>query len=292
MTFSYHEIFYRVKDALGNLTDIYFDDLGNIRQSLDGLSRATRLGNSLPDNVVTTIIAADNTTSTFQYDGRGNAIEVVNPMGQEQRFDYEPTFNNLVEFRDALNHETRFTYDPLGNPLSTKYPDGTTEEFGQDGQGNLTRSLNRRGQLVRYTYDTRGLLTRKTCQMARVSITHMTRSGNLLSATGPTGATVMEYDATDRMVKITYPGGRFLQFVYDAGGRRTRSTDQSGFSVNYRYDTAGRLEELTDGASQRLVLYQYDAAGRLARETRGNGTFSTHEYDAADQLRHLIHRAA
>jgi RHS repeat-associated protein len=101
----------------------------------------------------------------------------------------------------------------------------------------------------------------------------------------------MEYDAADRMTKITYPGGRFLQFTYDAGGRRTRSADQSGFTVNYRYDAVGRLEELTDGGDGRIVLYQYDAAGRLAGETRGNGTTTTYEYDAADQLLHLVHRA-
>ena len=100
----------------------------------------------------------------------------------------------------------------------------------------------------------------------------------------------MEYDAADRMTKIAYPGGRFLQFTYDAGGRRTRFTNQSGFTVNYRYDAAGRLAELSDGGGQRLILYQYDPAGRLASEMRGNGVMTTYDYDAADQLLHLIHR--
>lgn len=291
VTLSYHGIFYRIRDALDNSTDVYFDDLGNTKQILDDLARPTRFSHTLPHSFNTASMTAEGSYSTFQYDARGNAVRMVDPLGRTQQSEYEPVLNNLVSWRDALERETGFAYDAGGNPLSTTYANGTADEFGHDAQGNLVRIVTRRGQLTRYTHDSRGLVTRKDLpDGSRVDYMHDAR-GNLLSATDPRGATVMEYDAADRMTKITYPGGRFLQFTYDVGGRRIRTTDHSGFSTNYRYDAAGRLAELTDGGGQRLVLYQYDPIGRLALETRGNGVKTTYEYDDAGQLLHLIHSA-
>jgi YD repeat-containing protein len=289
LTLSYHDIYYRIRDALGNLTDVYFDDLGNTKQTLDALARSTSFGHTLPHSFLTRMIVPDGNTTTFQYDSRGNVVQSLDPLGRQQRSEYEPTYNNLDSWRDALERETGFAYDASGNPLATTYPNGTTDEFGYDSQGNLVRSVSRLGHLIRYTYDTYGLVTRKDLpDGSRVDYVYDTRA-NLTSATGPMGTTNMEYDSADRMTKISYPGGRFLQFAYDAGGRRIRSTDQSGFSVNHRYDAAGRLAELTDGAAQRMVLYEYDPVGRLVGETRGNRVKTTYEYDAAGQL---VHRSA
>ncbi|MHB8954814.1 MAG: RHS repeat-associated core domain-containing protein [Pirellulaceae bacterium] len=291
LTFVYSVASYRMKDALDNVTIVSYDDLGLIKDTWDGLSRRTVFSHSISQNLLTRITGPDGLTSTFNYDPRGNPIQSINPLGLEQQFEYEPTFNSLVGWHDALGHSTGFSVDAKGNLLSTTYPDGTIEEVGHDPQGNLVRAVNRRGLTVLYTYDVNGLVrTKELPSGVRIEYVYDAR-GNLLSATGPAGATVMEYDAADRMTKITYPGGRFLEFSYDAGGRRIQSTDQSGFSVHYRYDAPGRLEELTDGGGQRLVLYQYDPAGRLVSEIRGNGTTTSYEYDAADQLLHLVHRA-
>ena len=202
-----------------------------------------------------------------------------------------PRFNNLVGWTDALGNTTSFSYDPSGNPQSTTYPDGTIEQFTFDAQGNLVRTVNRRGQSVSYTYDANGLVTRKDLpDGTHVDYTYDARR-NLLSATGATGATTMEYDLADRMTKITYPGGQFLQFTYDAGGRRTQAIDQSGFTDQLQLRRGRPAAQLTDGSAQPIVTYEYDAAGRLIRETDGNGTSTTYDYDAANQLLHLVNFA-
>jgi YD repeat-containing protein len=153
------------------------------------------------------------------------------------------------------------------------------------------RAVNRQGQVIQYTYDANGQVkTKELPGGAKIDYVYDSR-GNLVSATDAKGVTLIEYDVADRMKKIMYPGGRFLEFTNDAGGRRTRVVDQSGFAVNYRYDAVGRLSELTDGQNQRLVLYEYDVVGRLSKETRGNGTTTSYEYDAAGQLLRLIHKA-
>ena len=102
----------------------------------------------------------------------------------------------------------------------------------------------------------------------------------------------MAYDSADRLTKITYPSGQFLEFAYDAGGRRTQSVDQDGFTVNYSYDAAGRLSELTDGNGNLIVQYSYDAAGNLIQKTNGNGTYTTYTYDAAGNVLSITNYAS
>src|SRR5262249_28659709 len=115
---------------------------------------------------------------------------------------------------------------------------------------------------------------------------------NLTSATDANGTTTFAYDAADRMTRVTYPGGRFLQFTYDAAGQRTQVADQSGFTVHYAYDLLGRLQRVTNTAGDLIASYSYDAVGRLARKDLGNGTFTTYAYDANSQLVSLVNYTA
>jgi RHS repeat-associated protein len=168
------------------------------------------------------------------------------------------------------------------------YADGSSERFSYDAVGNLTRSINRSGKDIDYTYNQDGLLIHKEyADGSAVSYGYDAR-GNLTSATDASGIISMTYDGADRLTRIAYPSGRSLDFTYDAGGRRTQMVDQNGFAVNYAYDANGRLASLTNTAGELITSYTYDAVGRLARETNGNGTYTTYEYDAAGQLLHLV----
>ena len=180
---------------MGNLTDIFFDDTGLTKATLDPLARFTGTSHD-SRGLPTRLTAPDGTSAIFRYDARGNSTQTIDPLGQEQAFEYEPTFSNLASWRDALGHVTDFEHDPSGNLQSTTYADGTVEELGHDTQGNLVRSLNRRGQLIRYTYRRQrpGYAQGPAGRNAR-RFRLRRRAGNLLSATSPDGATVMEYDA-------------------------------------------------------------------------------------------------
>ena len=101
----------------------------------------------------------------------------------------------------------------------------------------------------------------------------------------------LSYDAADRLTRVEYPNGRWLQYAYDAAGRRTRLEDHTGFVVKYLFDAAGRLERLLDAAEAQIVRYTYDSAGRLSREDKGNGTFTVYGYDLAGRIASITHRA-
>jgi RHS repeat-associated protein len=281
---------YRSIDATGASTTVLLNDAGQPAEVINPLNRITQFAYDANYNLVQ-VVAPTGITSTYRYDSAGNLIQQVDPLGNTVEMTYDPTFNRLTSLQDARLDTTNYSYDPQGNLLAITYPDSSVEQFSYDPLGNLTESLNRRGDAIRYTRDARGLLLRKDyADGSHVDYTYDAR-GNMLTATDATAATTMSYDAADRLLQITYPSGRFLSFTYDTGGRRTQMLAQDGFAVDYTYDAAGRLAGLTDGSGNRIVTYTYDAVGRLARKDLGNGTYTTYAYDAAGQLLHLVNYA-
>jgi RHS repeat-associated protein len=281
---------FSMTDATNATTTLLLDDAGQVGQVRDPLGRVLIQRYDAEHHLVQRT-APGGLKWNYEYDGQGHLISEVDPLQRRIDMTYDPTLDRLTSFRDAGGHTTRYAYDAQGNLRTITYADGSAEQFSYDPLGNLTEAVNRREQPLRYTYDSRGLVTRKDyADGSHVDFTYDDR-GNLLTATDARGTTTLQYDGADRLLRITYPNGRFLQFTYDTGGRRSRMVDQSGFTVNYIYDAAGRLKGLTDGQNQTIVNYIYDDAGRLARKELGNGTYTTYAYDPAGQLLHLVNFA-
>lgn len=244
----------------------------------------------------------------------GNVIrQFTGPVSSTTRRESPPSSEELTPLQtgfrisavdNELGVETTFRYtglatalrtginQGLGNLAKTFYTDQTSEEFAYDSLGNLVQMTNRRDQSIHYTYDARGQVLRKDhADGSHEEFTYDER-GNLLTATGAEGTTSFEYDGANRILRVTYPNGRFLSYTYDTGGRRASMEDQDGFRINYNYDDVGRLESVTDKLGNTIVAYTYDAVGRIEREDKGNGTFTTYEYDPAGQLVRLTNHAA
>ncbi len=315
-----------VTDATGAQSTLLFNELGQLGAAVDPLGRREDLRYDANHQLVAALLP-DGSRTLYAYDAQGNLMSETDPLGHQVRMTYD-AHGNLLSFRDARGNTTRYTYSSQGDLLAVTYADGTKNQFSYDPLGNLTESVNARGQALTTQYDGRGLATRQTyADGSTASFTYDAR-GNLLTATvsprvtvssapvapkapiaptapvaptnalpggalqaGSPGTTSFQYDSADRLVKVSYPDGRSLQFRYDAGGRRTQSVDQSSFTVNYVYDAVGRLSALTDGSGARIAAYTYDAAGNLVRKDLGNGTSTTYAYDAAGELLHLVNFA-
>jgi RHS repeat-associated protein len=268
VTFFYNDSFKLVRaiDPLGHEQVAQFDDSGNL------IGVAEQGGGG----------------ASFSYDPQGNAIRQVDPMGAVQTVSFDPTFNNPTVFTDALGNQTTFTLDANGRTTLVSYPDGSSQQFNYDARGNLVRMVDRNGHVTNFTYDSRGLLLSRQLQDGSHTDYAYDTHANLISATDASGTIGMQYDAADRLAKITYPGGRSLSYAYDAGGRLSQRADQTGLAVNYSYDTVGRLQSLTDVHGSPIVTYTYDSDGQLTRKDNGNGTYTTYGYDDNLQLLHLI----
>jgi RHS repeat-associated protein len=117
-----------------------------------------------------------------------------------------------------------------------------------------------------------------------------------------------DYDALDRVTRVTYPDttyeqtvykwldaerrrdrlGRWTQTLYDALRRPVATRDALGGTTQYQYGAAGcvacsgggdRLTKLID-ANGNATSWDYDVQGRVTRETRADGSYESYTYEA------------
>lgn len=138
------------------------------------------------------------------------------------------------------------------------YSDGTSESFEYDAEGRNTKSTDRLGLSVTYTYD-------KVC--------------NLMKQTDAKGnVTKYEYDKNGSRTKVIYADGSYVQTKYDERGRTIWQKDMAGRETAYTYDSSDRLISVEQNNGS-VTGYQYDQTGNLTGITDANGNTITHVYD-------------
>ena len=300
-----------VQDRLGNSTTYVYDQDGNIIQTADALGNVTSATYDANDNQLTSTNALGKTT-TYTYDAFGNRTSQTDPLGNKTTTTYnalrEPltvtdalghvsteTYDgsgNLLSDKDALGNATTYTYNAQGLPLTGKDPLGNTTSFLYDANGNMTRQTDALGNVSSFTYDANG---NKLTQM----VTRTKADG-----TKETLTTLYQYDASNRLLKTTYPDGTSTQLVYNSIGKLSDRVDALGHKTHYDYDANGRLVKTTyaDGTTEaasydaedrrisstdragRTTSYSYDALGRLTKTTYPDGSTAENVYDAAGRM--------
>jgi len=229
-------------------------------------------------------------SSSTAFDKLGNPIRSVDALANSTQSTFDTKYGNLTTFQNELAKTTSFAYNSSGDLISTILPDGTATVVTPGTQGLTSQAVNARGQVGYYSYDSRGLLTQATYADGITTYTYDGHA-NLHTATDASGTTTMDYDAADRLTKVTYPDGKFLQYGYDTNGRRAQTVDHNGFTVNYTYDVVGRLAFVRDGNAALIAAYGYDSAGRLSIKNLGNGTYTTYAYDTTGTVKSIVNRA-
>jgi RHS repeat-associated protein len=287
-----------VTDALGT-SSYFYDHRALLAKTVDPLGNITS-SEFDSDLRLRRLVLPTGENRTFSWCNCGSPTSITDELGQTTRFSYDHPFKLMTSFTDARNNRTTYAYDAKGNLLSTTYANGSAEVFGSHTGAGLYQSyINRRGQPVSLTYTPAGQLDRQTFADGSFADYDYDGRGNLIAvvehpAAGPDEVTAYDYSHAvdgDRLRKVTYPNGRWVEYAYDGFGRRSRMTDSAGGDTRYEYDAAGRLSKVRDAANNVLAEYLYDAVGRLARQNRGNGGYSTYEYDAAGQALHLVNYA-
>ncbi|MBX7105905.1 MAG: hypothetical protein K1X57_17610 [Gemmataceae bacterium] len=291
MSFSYSPTG-RISMTDGSMTPVhlFYDHAGRIARVEDGAGGFT-LTEYGPDNRPAKRTDALGRSQSYTWCGCGSMTSITNELGYTTTFDYGGDIRRMQRFTDARGNGVRYTYDSRGNQTAAIYADGTFEQATYDAAGNVTSTTNRRGQTITYLYNSYGKVTRENYPDGTFAIFNYDARQRLISTVDSSGTTIYDYDAADRLTKVTYPNNRWLEYLYDAAGRRTRMTDHEGFQTRYSYDAAGRLAELRDAINALIITYTYDAAGRLSREDKGNGTYSIYTYDAAGRVATITHYA-
>ncbi len=94
--------------------------------------------------------------------------------------------------------------------------------------------------------------------------------------------TRIEYDAIDRVTKVTDAKGQTVESTYDVNGNRLTYKDQRANVTTYTYDVMDRLKTRVDPLIK-TESYDYDAAGNLIRITDRKGQVTGYTYDALNR---------
>ncbi|WP_052744834.1 LamG-like jellyroll fold domain-containing protein [Micromonospora sp. HK10] len=216
-------------------------------------------------------------TSTVGFNTFGEQVAVRDPRGLINRSEYDklgrpvrsvaPTYQ-APGVTQPVTPETRRSYDPLGNVVEEIDPAGTT----------------------RYTYDQLNRLVSrdepaKTNDDRAVTSYTYTRTGEVLSVTGPTGVrTESTYDDLDRQITQTLvertPSTRNLvtRMAYDDAGNATSIVSPSGATTVNTFDATGAVTRTTRPTGE-ATLFGYDHVGRQVRVSDGLGRTSRVTYD-------------
>ena len=206
-----------VVDALGRRTEFMYDDAGRLTQTTfdDGTTTLTTY-DALGRKTVETDQAGLSTQ--FEYDEAGNLTGVVDAMGQRTEYEYDQQSNKTVQ-RDALGRETTWAYDDGGRPTSRTLPLGQIEAYAYDANGNRTSMTDFNGATTTYSYNNLNQqITASYPDLTSVTTTY-TVTGLMDTVTDQHGVTAYLYDERDRLTRIDYPNGTFIDYGYDATGK-------------------------------------------------------------------------
>ncbi len=208
---------------------------------------------------------------------------------------------------------TRNEFDRKGRTTFTIADDGDVFESQYDGVNRLIARIDPEGNRADYTYD-------ENNNMTMVKETEVTQEGNSPSLTEKF-TTINEYDALDRLVRVTDNIGQTARFTYDSrnnliytsdpNGKKTKDKqglydgkiNKDGNTVHYYYDGINRkIKEERDlrkggqgnGAidtsnpynpdGKITIAYTYDKNSHLTAITDDNGNTTQYDYDDSNRL--------
>ncbi len=240
-------------DQDGKLTRRYFDGAQRVIEAYDGLGTPTAFVYG-PFDVLSDVRRGGLyqhdalSITSCEYDRRGRRGEEVAPESGTATVSYTPF--GEVEVVTVPEGTTAFVRDDLGRVTDRVDGDGI-HEWTYDTQrlGALSGSTSADGIGRDFTYDAWGRTATET-------------------TTGPQGALTLEfeYDAHDRLEKLTYP--------------------EPGYSVFHEYDSFGyhrrtRSQRAPCAMSEAAIDWEWvsgDPAGNVTSERIGNGLSTSRGY--------------
>jgi RHS repeat-associated protein len=293
-----------VTDGKEGLVTTVTDPLNKVTRTVtDGLGRSIEVRDAYG--------TTDETVTTTSYSSTGLAYLMVDPNGNHTETEYDAAGRAVKVWQP----------DPSTGLINRQPADDSTvgspvTEMIYDDAGNLSATINPRGQRWDYTYDARNRRVLEEApavpdasQSGSPSSRPTTETlydgaGNLVVMTDPLGAeTVTVHDYANRPVAVMRNGVSvygetgdqdLLSYItYDKAGNILVATDFEGNDTVNFYDALGRLSasvtnpdtgepSLTWGSPNTgdiIVVYEYDDDGNRTAVIDGEGARTGFRYD-------------
>jgi RHS repeat-associated protein len=248
-------------DALGGVSSITYDAVGNIVAQTDELGRTTR----------------------YAYDSRDRQTQITDALNGITKFGYDAV-NNLLSLTDQLNRTTQYSYDALNRRIKVTDPLNHATTYAYDGVDNLTAVTDALGHTTSYSYDVLNRRTAVTNALGDTATITYDAINNITAVTDELGRTTKySYDKRNWQAAVTDPLGNTTTRTYDANGNVVAIADTLGHTTRYRYDALNRQSAVIDALNQTTTT-TYDALGNILSITDPVGNTTSYTYDALDRL--------
>lgn len=187
---------------------------------------------------------------------------------------------HLASQTDAEGNTTTYQRDVSHRPTTVNYPDGTSETFSYNANGQVTVEKKRDGTVWTNVYDARGLKTSTIGPGGAVTSYGHDAYDRVSAETNAVGlVTTYEYNWEGNPTRRGYPDATEERWYYDRYGSVTQAVSRSGGITTYEYDNQGRMVRTEDpvGAATETT---YDFKGRKVLETSPSGLVVSNTYDA------------
>ncbi len=281
-----------ITDAQNNIASYSYNNNNSVTKYTDATGAVTRyaypqsLTSSQASNILYDPLSLTNTQNNetdLSYDNNGNLLSTTNKTNQQGvQYTYDQ-YGDVTSQVDANGNVTLNSYDSKGR-LTSITPAGPVGQttLTYDALSRLSTLTDGQGQTTKYSYDTMDHILQVTYNYGAnssysISYTY-DNDGNQLTQTDNTGTTSYKYDALNRQIQKTLPGGTSIVSGYDASGNLTSYNDGTGV-VSYGYDQVNQMTSLTepDGST---TTYGYDKDGNRTNILYPNGTGMLLAYDA------------
>ena len=236
---------------------------------------------------LSSVLDADNNTTSYEYDLLGNITRVDPPQGNARIFTYNSK-NFLLSENHPESGTTMFGHDEIGNVTSKTNGDGRSIGFEYDRLNRLMLVDHPSGEDdVILDYDDASNRTLMESSSASYSYAFQYDRSNRLtredvSIGGMSYSVDFIYDEKNNLIQSIYPSGEVVDYDYDADGRildippsagnfsyypsggPTHFDNQIGVSSDFTYDNRGRLKTLQVSRTFPYLL--------VTKEGLGNGT--------------------
>jgi RHS repeat-associated protein len=267
-----------------------FDGLGRLLTETLGAGRTTTWAYDKLGNIVSTTSARSFATAQA-FNGLNQLVSSVAPDTGSSTSSYD-AFDRATSFKDPKSVQTTFVRDGFGDLIQEVSPDRGTSTYYYDAAGDVIAAIDGRGQRVDIVRDALGRILSKTPVSRPASeivnysydanlITGSYGIGRLVSTVDSTGETQFGYDHRGNITTKRRKSGTTvladLSYTYDNADRVVRITYPSGRIVNYTRNLYGRVTLVSTRANASAPLQYlvsgitYEPFGSMLSATYGNG---------------------
>lgn len=221
-----------------------------------------------PNHNMTSITYSDNTKMTIDYHKNTSWVaKIVSRSGEETKYDYDSNPKNP----DQHYWTTVTKPGPDGKPVANRYeyemktrPDGSEYTYRVKTVVNnvstetiyseccsLPLKIVRGNHVTEFTYNTKGLLTKKHSSKGDfVELSYHDKLNKITRVYNNEGVTNFEYDDKGNLVKASNDKGKKVLLIYDRLGRITTMVDNDSESkgnrtLTFKYNAQGKPVEIT-----------------------------------------------